>query len=415
MLKSLTRYQILVLLVWGGGYFVLGYLSLTLDDPGSRIAYIWLPAGLTVSAFLLSSRRRWPLLYLSLLVGRLTLDVTFQHALPVSIGLAFISLTNDMAIAWAVRHFTRGRDLLFKVTTWLVATLCISAVAAVAGVSWLGLLHGAPLLKGVWIWWSANVTGTLFVTPALVGLAAYHQPPGRLSPLASLLLLAAVLAVTLLIFFRTPDAGDNIALIYSVACIPLILITVTAVLCNTRLGSLAFILFSAAVMAASWFETGPFYIARLTSEGSIILAQCYLSGSALLIVFIRAQKGFAQTGKAQYLIQGIAYALDPHTGQIGWNPHADSPLLAALSPIVTREELLRHIPDAGQKAQIQARWQAVSDHHSVEDGFSFALELEGHKPVEIVENNTLMVAGSIIGFWTQAPAGLFQPPPQGER
>ncbi|MRS15867.1 hypothetical protein GJV06_13310 [Enterobacteriaceae bacterium RIT691] len=415
MLNSAKLYQVWVLLAWGFLYFALGYLSLSLDDPGSRIAYIWLPAGMAVSAFLLSSRRSWPLLYLSLLIGRLALDVTFQHSLTVSLGLALISLTNDMAIAWTVRHFTRGRDLLFKVTTWFVATLCISAVAAAMGVSWLAWLQGTPYLKGIWIWWSANVTGTLFVTPALVGLAANSTSAGRISPLTSLLLLVAVLAVTLLIFFRTPGESESITLTYSVACIPLMLITVTAVLCNTLMGSLAFILFSTVVIAASWFETGPFYIARLTTEGSIILGQCYLCGSALLIVFIRAQKIFVQANKPEYLIQGIAYSLNPQTGRIGWNPHTDSPLLAALSPIVTREALLAHIPDAGQQAQLLARWQAVSEYHSVEDGFRFVLELEGHKPVEIAENNTLMVAGSIIGFWTQPHSGLFQLLSQGER
>ena len=172
------------------------------------------------------------------------------------------------------------------------------------------------------------------------------------------------------------------------------LITVTAVLCNTLMGSLAFILFSTVVIAASWFETGPFYIARLTTEGSIILGQCYLCGSALLIVFIRAQKIFVQADKSEYLIQGIAYSLNPQTGRIGWNPHTDSPLLAALSPIVMREALLAHIPDSGQKAQLLARWQAVREYHSVEDGFRFVLELEGHKPVEVAENNTLMVGSA---------------------
>lgn len=415
MQRPFGQYGALILLGWGLLYYLLGFLSLTLDDPDSRIAYIWLPAGLAVSAFLLSSRRCWPLLFGGLFITRLILDFTFHHTAVVSVGLALISLSNDMVIAWCVRHFARGRDELFKVTNWIIATLIVSAVAAMLGVSWLTLLIGTPWLKGIWIWWSANVTGTLFVTPALVGLAASRNAPGRISPLVSLLLLATVLFVTLLIFIRTPVEGENIALTYSVACIPLILITIVVIICNTRLGSLAFILFSIAVIAASWYETGPFYIVQLTIEESIILAQCYLSGAALLIVFVRAQKSFGRAGKAEYLVQCIAYSLDPESGQLSWNPHSNSPLLNVLSPITTGEALLAHIPDSQQKKQMQVRWQALQAHHAVEDGFRFTLELEGRKAVEVLESNTLMVAGSIVGFWTQVRSSLLQRPSQGER
>ena len=415
VLKPFNKNSVMLLLLWGVLYYLLGYVSLTLDDPGSRVAFIWLPAGVAVSAFLLFSRQSWPLLFASLFIARLLLDFTFQHTVLVSLGLSAISLSNDLAIAWSVRHFARGRDELYKIIHWIMATLLVSAIAAFLGVMWLSLLHGTPALKGLWIWWSANVTGTLFVTPALVGLASPRLSPGRVSRSLSLILLAAVLLITLLTFTRTPAEAENIALTYTVACLPLALITLVAVLCDSRLASLAFILFSIVVMMASWYEAGPFYIGQLTSEESILLAQCYLSGSALLIVFIRAQKRFSRTAAAEYLIQDIAYSLDPQTGSLSWNPHACSPLRAELSHITTREALLAHIPDDDQKAQMQSRWQALLEHRAVEDGFRFMLLLDGHKPLLMVEKNTLVVAGNqtdaIIGFWTPSGGGL----PEGDR
>ncbi|MGU3413039.1 MASE1 domain-containing protein [Enterobacteriaceae bacterium C23F] len=418
VLNTRQRAWVLTLPGWGVLYYVLGYLSLTLDDPGSRIAFIWLPAGVAVSAFLTSPRASWIWLFITLFIARLLLDITFHHVIAVSLGTAFISLLNDGVIAWIVRRFSRGRDDLNKVVTWIAATLLVSAVGAVAGVSWLSLLNGTPWLKGLWIWWSANVTGTLFVTPALVGLVS-AQIPQRTVPLAlSLLLLLAVLISTLLIFARTPDNHQNIALTYTLACLPLILMMVTAVVCNARLGSIAFIAFSAVVVSASWHETGPFYLARLSTEESIILAQCYLSGAALLIVFIRAQKSVGKTDRRSGASQDIAYTLNPENGQIVWNPHACSPLSAELTAITSREGLLEHIPDEAQKAQLQRRWQSALEANAVEERFPFMLHLAGRRPVAMAEITTLPVVGAgstvIVGFWVEEHSGLLHAASKGE-
>ncbi|WP_273908531.1 MASE1 domain-containing protein [Enterobacter bugandensis] len=402
------------ILTWGLLYYLLGYLSLTLDDPINRVAFIWLPAGVAVSAFLISPRRSWPLLFISLFISRLLLDLTFHHQLAVSLVLAGISLVNSLAIAWCVRVFSRHHDELHNVVTWIISTIIISALAAMPAILWLLFNDGAPLIKGIWLWWSANVTGSLFITPALVGLVSYSD--SRRGWLAYLLPII-VLSVTFLIFARTPDNTQNIALTYSLACLPLALVTLTAVLCGNRPGSVAFILFSTMVIGASWYETGPFYIARLSSEQSIILAQCYLSGSALLIVFIRAQKGMA-SDTIEGATRDIAYSLNPDTGQLSWNPHADSPLRDGLAHISTREELLACIPDDGQKSQLQTRWQTVSEHHDVTDGLRFTLKLHDHTLLNMVETRTMLVTGNdisaVIGFWVESRPGLYKPAPKGE-
>ncbi|MGX5056685.1 MASE1 domain-containing protein [Enterobacter asburiae] len=403
------------MLIWAILYFLLGYLSLTLDDPGNRVAFIWLPAGVAVSAFLISTRRKWPLLFISLLVSRLLLDLTFHHPLTVSLVLATISLLNDVAIAWCTSNSSRHYDEMHNVVTWIFSTIFISALAAVLGVLWLRTYEEVPLIKGIWIWWSANVTGTLFITSALVGLAMATSQ--RRLWLAYFLPIV-VLSVTLLIFTRTPNIEQSITLTYALVCVPLVLVTITNVLCGSRSGSVAFILFSLVVLGASWYETGPFYIDRLNTEQSIILAQCYLSGAALLIVFIRAQKSIA-AGITQGTTRDIAYSLDPCTGQISWNSHANSLLRAELAHISTRDELLACVPDEGQKSQLQERWQSVWRRHDITNAFSFTLQLQDHKLLNMVEARTLLVTrndtAAIIGFWVESRPGLFKSALKGRR
>lgn len=404
---------------WGLLYYLLGFLSLTLDNPDGHLAFVWLPAGVAISAFLLSPRNHWVLLFTSFCIARIVLSFSFPTPLTVSLILTLVSLLNDLVIAWSVRHFSRRHDELYKVVNWIMATILFSGIASLVAVLLLSLQGADPLLENIWIWWSANVTGTIFVTPALVGLFSKRDKSSRVPRWVSVVLVVAVLLVTMITFIRMPDNAQNIALIYCMACIPLILVTITATLCSNRFGSVAFILFSAVVIWASWQETGPFYLARLTAEESIVLAQCYLSGSALLIVFIRAQKNFSAVGAAKSTLWDIAYSLDLQTGALSWNPHAKSSLSLELEQIHSQEQLLAHIPDKTQKIRLQDRWQAVHDNQTVEEDFHFTLQLEGRNPVKMIETRTLILAGTdadaIIGFWAEAPGSLMTPAKEGGR
>lgn len=403
------------LLAWGALYYLLGWISLFLDGPQSRVAFIWLPSGVAVTAFLITARKQWLALWITLFLARLLLGLTFQHTLHVSLVLALFSLTSHLGIAWCVRYFSRGYDRLHKIVNWVISTIVISALAALMGVGWVSLLAGSMQMQWLWIVWSANVTGTLFVTPPLMGLLAPADKGARQESLAGVFLVFAVLLATLCIFNGVPDRSDNIALIYSLACLPLVLLTATTVICGNRLASLAFILFSAVVIYASWRETGPFYFARLAPEESVLLAQSYLSAAALLLVFIRAQKSQTAVDRRP---RAMAYSLDPETGHLVWDPHADPSLAAALASVTSREALLARVPDPQQQAQMVARWQAVANSQPVADVFRFTLALPGKVPIPLTERNMLLMSDRdrpvIVAFWSDDKGSLFQPAPQEE-
>ncbi|MEB6377751.1 MASE1 domain-containing protein [Leclercia adecarboxylata] len=403
------------LLAWGALYYLLGWLSLVLDGPDIRTAFIWLPSGVAVTAFLLTAKKQWLALGLVLFIARLGLGLTFHHTFHVSLVLGVFSLASHLGIAWSVRHFSRGYDRLHKIVNWTIATVVFSTLSALAGVVWLSYLAGTLQMAWFWLAWSANVTGTLFVTPPLMGLLARGEKAARPESLAGVCLVFAILLATLFIFSDVPDRDDNIALIYSLACLPLILLTATTAVCGDRLASLAFILFSAVVIYASWRETGPFYFARLTPEESVLLAQCYLSAAALLLVFIRAQKTHRDSEGHS---RGVAYSLDPETGRLMWDPHADPAFAGALASIATREALLSRLPEPHQQAQMAARWQAVAQGQPVAERFRFTLALAGHTPVTITERNMLLMADRdrpvIVAFWSEDKGSLFQPAPQEE-
>ncbi|MCU6671646.1 MASE1 domain-containing protein [Enterobacteriaceae bacterium H4N4] len=410
-MKADKKTLAVMLLAWGALYYLLGWISLFLDGPATRLPFIWLPAGVAVTAFLVTQPKQWPVLFITLLLARLLLGGTFQHVLHLSVMLGLFSLASNLAIAWSVRYFSRGYDRLHKIVNWLISTLVISALGALAGIGWLSYLAGSSQMHWLWIAWSANVTSILFVTPPLMGLITADEKISQQKPILGLCLSLAVLLVTLLTFSGVPDSRDNIALIYALACLPLVMVAGTTIVCGDRLGSLAFILFSTVVIYASWHETGPFYFASLAPEESIMLAQCYLSAAALLLVFIRAQKKHAtRTDRGTW---DIAYSLDPESGQLNWNPHAQSALAASLALITRREALLAQLPDPRQQTQMAARWQAVAQHFPVAETFRFTLAIDGHKPTLMAERNMLMMVDKdrpvIVAFWSEENGGLFQP------
>ncbi|UYM55915.1 hypothetical protein [Leclercia adecarboxylata] len=87
------------LLAWGALYYLLGWLSLCLDGPDIRTAFIWLPSGVAVTAFLLSPKKQWLALWLVLFIARLVLGLTFHHTFHVSLALGAFSLTSHLGIA----------------------------------------------------------------------------------------------------------------------------------------------------------------------------------------------------------------------------------------------------------------------------------------------------------------------------
>ncbi len=185
------------LLAWGALYYLLGWISLNLDGPESRVAFIWLPSGVAVAAFLITARKQWLALLLTLFLARLMLGLTFHHTFHVSLVLALFSLTSHLGIAWCVQRFSRGYDRLHHIVTWVISTIVISALAALAGVGWLSLLAGNWQMQWLWIAWSANVTGTLFVTPPLMGLLSPTNKEMRQASLPGVCLVFAVLLATL--------------------------------------------------------------------------------------------------------------------------------------------------------------------------------------------------------------------------
>ncbi len=400
----------LSMIIWCVLYFATGYLSLYLDDPVSRVSFVWFPAGIAVSAFLIVGRSYWAALFIALFMVRTLLDVTTRHSLETSLIHSAISLTNDVAIAWCVRRLARPNDRLHGVLIWLLATLVVSAIAALLGCGWLAMRHEIDFRQTLWIWWAANVVGTILLTTIVMGLCWQPEPftPGRwlVGGLLWLLLCASAWYV-----FHQPIVGPRgQAALFGLACIPVALTIAIPVLGGNRMGAFSLLCFSAIVLYYSWHRLGPFFIPGLRHGEPLLLAQCYLSGTALLLSFVYIQKRIVADGRMRQL-QGpghgrATYYLEPQSGRLTWDENLNTPLSQQLSAIERADQLLALL-SPGEREAMQARWQAARRGESTDEIFHFHLILTPPHRIGLQESKLVALRGpggmALVGYWEEAP------------
>lgn len=363
------------LLMWLGMYYVAGIISLAFDDPLSQVPVVWLPSGIAVAAFLCSQRSRWPALLVALVATRIFLDDTWRHDLASAVVYSCVGLGAAISIAWLVRRFARPHDDLHGILIWLFSTLVVCALEAVILGSWLMVARDVPLSKLFWVIWVANVTGIVFATIAVMSLLNVElnfRQSGLMAKVVGLVALALLCLSAWWVFRATPgqlimatshDTGT--ALDFALACIPIVFAVIVSVMWGGRGATLALLALAALVIHYTDMGQGPFFLKGLNRDEPLLLAQCYLCATALLMVFLRvlarsARRYDINTGRLSG--QGVMYRLHPASGQIAWDDNLQQVLgiearaLSTVSRVLDcvhpqdRDKLRRHWSPSQRRA-----------------------------------------------------------------
>lgn len=158
------------------------------------------PAGVSVTAMVLTHRARWPVIVAAIVVAQLTVDARHGVDPLVALGLAGANVVEPLVGASLVLTWCRGvPDLLQRAhLTRFVAGACVLAplvgglLGATVGVEYAGI--GWP--AGVARWWAGDGLGVLVVgAPALVWPRQRQLLDSRRVEAAAVVVLAAVLSV----------------------------------------------------------------------------------------------------------------------------------------------------------------------------------------------------------------------------
>ena len=344
-----------VLLLWAVTYYVTGVASLAFDTPVSQMAIIWFPAGISVSAFLSSRRAHWPMLFGVFLITRVLLDEHGWQNLPAAVALSAMALAGSVAIAWLVRRFARRGDELHAILLWLLATVGVCCVLALIRKGWL-VLAGEVSPNTFMTDWMSGMSGVIFSTVVVMNVLNSNLrdfPSGTREKLAGGVWLLLLALNTWFVFGATPlwlinrlgiDAG--VAAYFILACLPIALTLAVCVTWRSPGGSIALLVLGGIVVNFTDQKTGPFYVTGLLEGEPLLLAQSYLSITALLVLVIRLMRQSAQpydleTGRLAG--SGVMYQLHPGTGEILWDDNLETLLDVSAQPLRTVQQVLERV------------------------------------------------------------------------
>lgn len=402
------------LLTWALAYYVTGIISLEFDDPIAQVPVVWFPAGVAVAAFLISQRSGWALLFAVLLTTRIFLDFHWRHDWASTLVHSCLALSAAICIAWLVRRFSRRNDYLHGIVLWIIATVVVCGVEATLTGTWLSFTRDVPLQRLLWVTWIANITGVIFATIAIMSLLHDDLNIRRSGWLVRLTGVTAFVLMCLSTWFIfgvnshwlksdiTDSAGS--AMNFALACIPIIFCVVISVTWAGRGATLALLTLATLVIHNTENGQGPFFLKGLNPGEPLLLAQCYLCATALLIVFLRglaksARRYDLDTGRAAG--EGVMYRLHPESGEIYWDDNlrevlgVDAPVLSTFIDVLDRvhpkdrEKLRRHW-------SIQQRRQGGAS-------LTFRITAQGSDTRVICDNTPGLMADStgevIVGNW----------------
>jgi serine phosphatase RsbU (regulator of sigma subunit)/integral membrane sensor domain MASE1 len=193
-----------LVLVVAGGYAAGSLTSFVLFESSATGAVLFLPAGVTLSALVLTDRRRWPWILVTAALVEVAIDRTLGIGPVAAWGFAVANTAEPLVGASLLRRFapdldlSRRRDLGVFL---LCGVLAGPFVGGLIGSLTIHLSHGPAVLDGLLPFWAGDGLGALTVGGAVLTWGLDRGRPGAPGPVQRAMLLLATAGVTVAVFW----------------------------------------------------------------------------------------------------------------------------------------------------------------------------------------------------------------------
>lgn len=410
--------RVVLMPLWAVLYFVLGYASHKINGPFAATGYIWLPAGVTMAAFMLAPMRRWPALGLVFLAAQMLLGAV-EGRDAFRMLLFSLDEIGFAALAVALVHMTQfSLEGLAFLRGLLLAAVVASVGGAIFGAGWFWLFLDVPFWATAKVWAAADFVGVLIVTPVFAGWARFSAARsggrGRGEFIFGIAALLGVLVTAGAAFDGTRIAQLSLGMAYALTYIPLFFVAIAALLLGGRGGSVAVALLATLVLVNTMQGDGPFADTAIYHGYSLLAAQIYLAVAALVTLLIstlrtaREQLHELAANRQNDVELALAassqlvYNLDPHSGRLRWSGSVERAFGLPESAFSTLGDVLACVhPD--DRAEVRRRWLHEID-GEVRDDLTFRLVLPSGAIVDVVDMSGPLLDGDdsvalIAGAW----------------
>lgn len=288
------RHALAAPLAWAILYLLLAYPSHALNGAFIASGHLWLPAGVSMGALLLTPSARWFPLLVLLVAAQVLLGWIEQRELWRTLLLALDEVGVAALAVWLARRSALPLQGPRFVGRLLLLALGASVASGLLGAAWFSQAQGLPFWATLRAWSMASLVGILVVTPLLI---AWIAPQGsRLRDVAGAqwrLGLAAFVALLVSGWLAFDSRLDLLLLDidFATTYLPLLCVVLVASLWGEAGGALAVASLALIAFVCNSLGRGPFVeLAQLHASNALLELQLYLAVAALLSLLVGALK-----------------------------------------------------------------------------------------------------------------------------
>lgn len=408
-------------MLWAALYFIFGFLSHALNGSFIASGYIWLPAGITVSALLLTPTARWFALLVLLLAAQILLGWLEHRELW---RMALFSL-NEIGVAavaiWLVRRAPFPMEGLYFVRGLLLVGVGASLVSGVIGAWWFAVTQDMPFWPVLRVWAFSDLVGILIMTPVLAGWSRFRATrSGGIGRTEFLLGLAAFFGVIVSSYIAFGSDIDHLVfdVDFSSTYVPLFFIALVTLLWGGRGGALSVVVLSLTAFVYNSLGRGPFVqLVQLHAGNALLELQIYLAVASLLSLLISTLKTTreqlhetvaqwkSKVELALTVSRQLVYTIDPERQSVAWSGDTEEMLGLPAVQLATLRQVLALVHPLDQ-ARLRQRWLDETEGDERED-MALRLSLPDGRIVSVTDMSRCLLDHNdtpaiVAGAWRLA-------------
>ena len=362
-------------LLWVVLYIAAGALSWHFNVPSAPAPHVWLPAGVSLAAMLLSQPTSQVRLAIAFALTQVVLSHIGGRDIPLSIVLGILAgiapAVADAVVRW-MRISLDGFHLLHAI---VIAALVSATLLGGSGAAYVSAVSGAPFVLLFQEWGAAIFVGICVTTPLLAVWAQFR--PQRSSRrnwrevivcrAAFVTLIGASWALFDRVMAERFGAYVGACLLY----LPMFFVVIVAVAGGARGGTLAVLVLALISLGKTAQGEGPFASADIEERVALLQAQLYLGITAILVLIVHS----LHDARAQALDQAhqwrthlelalagsgmVTYCADPHRSTLQWGGDIDQFLGYSGDSLRTFDQVLALVHPS-DRTHLYDHWMAAA-------------------------------------------------------
>jgi len=389
--------------------------------------YVWLPAGVSLAAMLLSRATSIAPLAVAFALVQSVLSYLGGRDIPSSLVLGALAGVAPLIAATIVRRMRVPLEGLHLLKAVVVAALVSAVLLGGGGALYFAATKGMPLFVPLCEWSAAIFVGVCITLPLLAVWAQFRakrsaQRSVRLE-LVGYASFAVMVGVTWWLFDNASAHWLNAAGITCPLYLPMFCVVIVSIVSGARGGTLAVLALTLISLGHTAHGDGPFAPQSATVSLSLLQAQLYLGVSAMLVLIVHALR----EAEAQAYIQAdrwrtdlelalagggmIAYTVDSETQSVQWRGDVSRLTGYPAEALSTTEAVLARLHPQDREC-LRARWntsEAPPQPEPAHLSLRLANASAANEWIDLVDAGSALTDGNgrvafVAGVWQQPPS-----------